>query len=344
MYTPIQYGTGGIKSPKDIRDFKWEILGASAIPFNWELGYDVEAKLPAKISLKNQGQSSSCGGQATSYYGEVLEAISTLNQEERSAKFIYAQTAVPPGGSYLRDNFEIAVKQGWAREAILSSYKLEQRYDTSTGASLGLQPVPPDEAFMTRKEDITPEVTADAEKARAFSYATVALDIDSVAQAVANNYGAVILINGGNNGTWLSPFPQVGPGEWNHFMYVGGAKSINGKKHLKARNSWGPIGDNGWQWISEDFFTQRFILEVRTLVYNNKPPQFLFTKNLGYGMRNGDVLQLQHRLVKEGFATFSPTGYFGFLTGIAIMKYQKAKGIFPQFPSCGPKTREELNK
>lgn len=351
MYTPIQHGTGGLPSPKDIRDYQWAVLGAGAIPFNWELGYDVESKLLAKVSLKDQGSSGSCGGQATGYYGEVLEAISTKSQEERSAKFIYAQTAVnqPGGGSFLRDNCEIAVKQGWAREVILSSYKLENRFDTSTGAPLGLQPVPPDEAFMTRKEDITPEVTADASKAKALSYAVVdRMSIDAVAQAVANNYGAIILIQGCNNGTWLSRCPQVGTADWNHFMYVGGAqlgqniKLIDGKKYLRARQSWGNVGENGWQWISEDFFTQGRILEVRTIVFNDRPAQFIFTKNLGYGMRNGDVLQLQHRLVKEGFATFTPTGYFGWATFAAMVRYQKAHNILST-GFCGILTRSSLN-
>lgn len=321
------FGKGGHLSPPDERDYTWGTLGASAIPFNWELGYDIKVN-----SLKNQNGSSSCGGQAMAYYGEVLENISTKTEEERSAKFIYAQTAVSGGGSFLRDNCDIAVKQGWAREAVLSSYENGN---------------PPTEAFMTRKEDITDAVRLDASQSKALSYALVDnKDIDAVAQAIANNHGAALLIKGENNGTWLSTIPTVtkGTNTWNHFLYACGAKLIGGKKYIKVKNSWGDIGDSGYQWISEDFFTNGYILEVRTLVFKDKPEKFVFTKNLYLGIRNGDVLQLQHRLIDEGFASFDPTGYFGVLTLKAVIAYQKAKHISPALGYVGVLTRAELNK
>lgn len=325
------FGKGGILSPVDERDYKWENMLGGAVPFNWNLGYDVKCD----ISLKDQGSSGSCGGQATSYYGEVLEYKSTKTREERSARFIYAQASLglPGGGTYLRDNFNIATKQGWAEESVLTSY------------SNGL---PPDEAFMNIKTDITDIVRANASKSKALSYATVdPKNIDSVAQAIANNYGAVLLIKGTNNGTWLSKFPAVTkPGDvtWGHFLYACGAELIGGKKYIKVRNSWGNIGDSGYQWISEDFFTNGYIYEVRTMIFNDKPAKFQFTKNLNIGMRNGDVLNLQYRLVDEGFATFEPTGFFGAQTLKAVINYQKAKGIKPAVGYVGELTRAELNK
>jgi len=325
-----QNGTGAIISPADERDYQWSLLGAGAIPFSWDLGYSVY--IP--FSLKDQNGSGSCGGQAVAYYGEVLESLATNSTEERSAKFIYAQASLglPDGGSYMRDNFNIAVKQGWAEERVLSSYEDGK---------------PPTEAFMNRKSDITDYVRANATQSRALSYASVDnSSIDAVAQAIANNYGAVILVRGENNGTWTSPFPActTGTGQWGHFLYACGAHKVGGKKYIKVKNSWGQVGENGFQYISEDFFTKGYIYEVRTMVFANKPAKFIFEKNLNLGMRNGDVLHLQTRLVEEGFATFTPTGYFGVLTGQAIMKYQKAKGIPNPFPSCGPLTRAELNK
>lgn len=322
------YGTGGILSPQDERDYQWEELGRGSIPFNWDLGYDINMQ----ISLKDQNGSGSCGGQAMAYYGEVLESVATKTTEERSAKFIYAQTAVAGGGSYLRDNCDIAVKQGWATEAVLTSYD---------------KGLPPSEAFITRKEDITDEVNQNASKSKALSYAMVdKTSIDAVAQAIANNYGAIILIRGENNGTWLSAFPKVttGKGEWGHFLYCCGAKKIKGKKYIKVKNSWGNVGENGYQYISEDFFTNGYIYEVRTMIFNDKPAKFQFNKDLYFGMRNADVLQLHHRLVDEGYATFEPTGYYGILTVQAVIRYQKAKGLTPAVGYCGPLTRGELNK
>ncbi len=325
---PVLYGTGGLVSPEDPRDYQWSELGMGAIPFNWELGYDI--KIP--ISLKNQNGSGSCGGQAMAYYGEVLESLATKTTEERSAKFIYAQTAVPGSGSYLRDNCEIAVKQGWATESVLPSYENGN---------------PPSEAFMTRKEDITEAVRANATQSRALSYAMVdRKNIDAVAQAIANNHGAIILLRGENNGTWYTPYPFVtnGTGQWGHFLYCCGAKLIAGKKYIKVKNSWGNVGENGYQYISEDFFTNGYIYEVRTMVFNDKPSKFIFNKDLHVGMRNADVLQLHHRLVDEGYATFEPTGYFGQATLRAVIKYQRAKGITPAVGYCGKLTRASLNK
>jgi len=328
MYTHQSYGTGAVVSPLDKRDYKWSKIGKSSIPFNWSLGYEVSVP----FSLKDQNGSGSCGGQAMAYYGEVLEAITTKSTEERSAKFIYAQTGLGDGGSYLRDNCDIAIKQGWATESILTSYE-----DGN----------PPSETFMRRKEDITDEVKLNASKSKALSYAVVNnKNIDMVAQAIANNHGAVILVRGENNGTWLSKFPKVttSKGEWGHFLYCCGAKLIDGVKYIKVKNSWGNIGDNGFQWISEDFFTNGYIYECRTLIFNDKPAKFAFNKDLYLGMRNGDVLQLQHRLVDEGYATFEPTGFFGSSTLKSVINYQKAHNLSPAVGYCGKLTRAELNK
>lgn len=326
------YGVGGIVSPNDSRDYEWKNLGKGAIPFNWEIGYDIETKLPNKLSLKDQNGSSSCGGQAMAYYGEVLEAISTKTQEERSAKFIYSQVCQPGGGSYLRDLCSVVTNKGWATEKVLTSYE---------------NGLPPTEAFITRKQDITDEVVKDASISKALSYAVVdRFNIDKVAQAVANNYGAIILLRGMNNGTWLSNMPKVttGPGEWGHFLYCGKAKLIGGKKYIGVKNSWGDIGDSGWQWISEDFFSNGYVYEVRTMVFKNKSDKFIFEKNLSLNMKNADVLQLQTRLVSEGYATFKPTGYFSFLTLLAVIKYQKAKNIKPAYGYVGELTRACLNQ
>lgn len=320
-------GTGGIESPHDDRDYKWSELGMGAIPFNWELGYDIGIE----ISQKDQDGSGSCGGQAMAYYGEVLEYVATNTKEERSAKFIYAQTAVPGGGSYLRDNCDIAVKQGWATEEILTSYD---------------KGMPPSEEFITRKEDITEEVRSNASKSKALSYALVdKSDIDVVAQAIANNHGAIILLRGENNGTWLSAIPKVttGKGQWGHFLYCCGAKLIDGKKYIKVKNSWGNIGENGYQYISEDFFKNGYINEVRTMIFNDKPARFKFEKNLYLGMKNADVLQLQYRLKEEGCATFEPTGYFGPQTLRAVIKYQNNNKITPAVGFVGQLTRDKLN-
>ena len=169
-------GKGGVPNPPDSRDYDWSEVGSASPPFNWNVGYDIEKELGFPIKTKNQGQSLSCGGQAFSYYGEVLEALNTANYEPRSAKFLYAQTFYPNGGSTARDNASIAIKQGWAKETILPSYE---------------NGLTPSEAFVTKVSDITDAVRQDASTAKGYLYAHANPTIDIVAQVVRDNQGAV---------------------------------------------------------------------------------------------------------------------------------------------------------
>jgi hypothetical protein len=69
----------------------------------------------------------------------------------------------------------------------------------------------------------------------------------------------------------------------------------------------------------------------------------LFPRSLVIGSAGYDVYLLQKALIKEGFATFAPTGTFGPLTFAAVMKYQSHYGMTP-VGSVGPLTRAQLNK
>lgn len=69
---------------------------------------------------------------------------------------------------------------------------------------------------------------------------------------------------------------------------------------------------------------------------------FRFTKNLSYCMEDGDVRELQLRLIKEGYLQAEVTGYFGPLTLAAVKKYQQAHSL-PVTGYVGPMTRSILN-
>lgn len=311
------FGKGAFLSPIDKRDFSYK--GFSAIPYDWSKSFDVGINL----TIKNQGQSSSCGGQAGSYYDTVLKALNG-NTDERSAKFIYSQIFVPGGGTYGRSICDLLVNKGCAKEALTPSYEAN---------------LPPSEAFMENKADITPQAYADASTAEALAYTSVPVNIDSIAQAVRDNNGAVILLRGENNGTWLSAYPKPATtGEWNHFLYIGKCKMENGIKYLGVLNSWGDtVGEKGWQWLSEGHI--KWIMECRTLVFKSK---FQFTQNLSFGMRNNDVLELQKRMVLEKCATYTPTGFFGIMTLTSVIQYQKAHNISAT-GFVGAFTRASLN-
>ena len=81
---------------------------------------------------------------------------------------------------------------------------------------------------------------------------------------------------------------------------------------------------------------------LRKTRYEN-PPVFKFTKNLWRYMRNSDVLELQKRFVKEGLASYTPTGFFGPLTLASAKAYQIRHGITPVWGYVGPVTRRALN-
>lgn len=319
-------GTGAIKDTPDIRDFQYADVGMSLPPFDWEKGYDVEDVIGRKLKVKDQNGSGSCGGQAWSYYGEVLDP----DNEEKSAKFIYAHTFVKPAGSAGRTNCNLVIDKGWGDEDKTPSYD---------------NGLPPEEEFMQRKSDITKEAFIDALLDKGLSYANVYSNVDSIAQAIANNKGCIIGITGKNNGTWTTKFPLpptiVDNSCWNHWVYVGKAKMIDGKKYIGFINSWGErVGENGWQWITEDYIKSNLVWSVWTMVYNFPKPVNLykFTITMRQGSRGSEVKELQKRV-----NALPLDGVFGPITKKAVQDWQIKHNLVGD-GIVGPLTRAELNK
>lgn len=318
-------GTGAIPDAPDNRDYQYSTIATSFPPFDWSLGYDIEEKIGKKLTVKDQDGSGSCGGQAFGYYGMAIDP----DNEEKSAKFIYSQVFVPPAGSAGRDLATLVCNKGMADENLCVSYD---------GG------FPPSEAFMERKSDITKEAFADALIDTALSYANVQINIDDIAQALRNNGGLVIGITGKNNGTWTSKFPlppvKVDSTCWNHWIYCGKAKIINGKKYIGFLNSWGTsVGEKGWQWITEDYIKYPFVWSAWTLVYNFPKPinTYIFTTTMKIGSKGDEVKELQKRV------NANPDGIFGPKTKLLVKAWQLKHGLVPD-GIVGPKTREVLNK
>lgn len=248
-----EYGHGALPLKRDLRDHKYRKLAMASQPFDWTVGYDAE-KSPTPS--KDQGSSSSCGGQSAAY----LEALTRPLFSERSAKYVYSQIFYPPGGTTLRDIFKFLVKSGAAAEAAVPSYR---------------NGIAPDETFM-RDRSHNDAAAASALEYIAAGYAFVDPDIESYAQAIRDNGGAIMQVNGQNNGTWLSaqpvPPPRGAKKPWSHFMVCTGAMMRNGVKVIKVHNSWGDkTGEKGYQYISEDYFKTGNILMGGT-IYSKEDP------------------------------------------------------------------------
>lgn len=315
-----EFGHGGIIDSEDERDYKYSSIAMASMPFDWNIGFDVET-LTGKMPVKNQYQSFSCGGQAWASYSYALDQSA---REEKSAKFIYAQTHVGNGGSDGRTNCILCSTRGVSSESLCSSYLLDK---TTT------------EAFMTQKEDITAIAYANATTNEEKSYFSVNHCIDNIAQAVRENNGVIIGITGVNNGTWLTPYPlppkQIDNTCWNHWVYVGKAKMINGKKYLGFLNSWGTsVGERGWQWISEDYFSIG-IFACWTMTYNSNI-KYTFIPTIKLGDTGLQVRMLQTKL---GIIS---DGVFGKITQAAVSLFQRKHNLVAD-GIVGPKTAAQLN-
>jgi hypothetical protein len=256
-----QYGTGALPNKTDLRDKKWSLLARAVTPFDWTKGYDVEVELANKLNkpgfkipVKDQNGSYSCVGQACAYYESVQDAIEKGIYTEKSARDAYSQIFAPGGGSSTRAGVNLIVKKGVCRESLMPSY-LVGGY-------------PPDEAFITKRKDARKETISDALTAKGSAYASVKIDIDSMAQAIRDNHGIIFVVEGEDNGTWRTKFPRppIAESEWAHCIYAGKAKLINGKKHIGILNSWSEnTGDNGWQWLNEEYINKTFSRDAMTV-------------------------------------------------------------------------------
>lgn len=322
MLTEFDKGTGAIQDKPDKRDFKYSEIAGAAAPFDWNAGYDIESLLGVILPVKDQGMSYSCGGQAWASYGNALDVAQGNPLKDKSAHFIYGQTHVQGGGSAARTNCDLVKNQGWGHESVVPSYQNGQ---------------PPSEAFMEDTSLITDIARLDATGEKAMAYTSIGTDIESMAQAIRDNHGIVIGLTGANNGTWHSAIPlppSSTDGIWDHWVYAGKAKMINGKRAIGILNSWGVgIGQNGWQWLTEDYIgaytggRQNVWSAWNIIVNPNKPnPQYqhAFNTDINYGDSGPEVVALQTALQVNGQypAGLPITGNYLDITRQAVLDFQ----------------------
>lgn len=237
-----KFGKGALHT-EDVRDFAF---GATT-PFDWSKPIIFNKPLP----ISNQNGSSSCVGQSTMNMGKIFYYDDAQKMEDFSARFIYSQIFLPSGGAYLRDGIATLLKDGIALNADFpSDPQTEAHMRDKTGL---------DEA-LGAKYDIYPND---------LGYALIGMDIDSVAAGIRDETCVMIGVIGDNAG-WTQADVQVPQSaSWGHAIVGVGAEIRNGKKVIKFINSWGNgWGDNGYGYLSEDYFASHNILACYTITNN----------------------------------------------------------------------------
>lgn len=318
-----KFGHGAIVSNKYWRFVKrlfrrrTHIVGMAS-PVNW-----LKPRTPLNLIIKNQYSSYSCGGQMTAYMIELL------TNTVCSAKSFYSQGFYSGGGmadSTIKKQID---SSGINTEASVASYK-------SDGTT--------DEGFMISTSWKTNDLLNDGITRSGYKAIPVNVDIESIASAI-ETYGAVgWLIQGQNNGTWLTsnPLPPKSKiGLWGHWMAVGDYYTNNlGNKEIVAVQSWGTsVGESGYQFFGEEYINSGYIIEAFAFQKSQ-----VFTLSMGYGSVGSQVYLLQNRLIKEGVATFqTATGFFGQKTLDSVKAYQTKYGI-PSTGYVASLTLAQLNK
>lgn len=245
-----KYGHGAINLGVIHRTYRKLVLprlGMAGEPFDWTKGFDLESSIT--LLRRDQGTSFSCSGQAGSSFLEAQRKLVGIN-EIPSAKSIYAPIHYPGGGTTVN-----------ALETQIAAHGANLMADV------------PDSVIESVMEDTSYETDAlslDATKRAGYTPWNIPKNIDAIASAIQSYGGVVVELYGQNNGTWLSPFPQV-PSKsvstevWSHFIFFKGAQMIEGKKYLAGLNSWGAsVGINGVQYFDENYV--KFFLEILAFI------------------------------------------------------------------------------
>jgi hypothetical protein len=152
---------------------------------------------------------------------------------------------------------------------------------------------------------ITPELRERAGNYRGKEYRFVRdLSMNTVAKTIVEGHGCLLAYSLDESyGTTKFPLPPR-IHSYGHLVYAGKLKLINGEPYVGIKNSWGPhVGENGWQWLSKDFFQGAVkqcgvvidkpnSLWVSFLDNKGKPRKFptYFVKSIKYMLDRGSKL------------------------------------------------------
>ena len=200
--------------------------------------------------VKDQGTSSSCGGQAFSSALEVAKNIRDGGIIPLSAKDIYSHCFLKGGGSQASTLINFVESQGADTEADVPSYNpdgtpmTEAQYET----------------IATRNEDVALNQVV----FNSFTYN--GNDINAVKQAIDTGVTVCALL--GNNVCWAASNGVVEvptTTDWGHFLHL--CNYDDTKQLVCCKNSWGTeAGDKGYYFIPYGYFSKNRVYGEWVLV------------------------------------------------------------------------------
>ena len=227
-------------------------IGKAGELFNWKKGITNRPK----YNIKNQLTAGSCWGQAYSRFVQIIE-----DGEELSAKSAYAPV------SYYADG-GVAIPDA-KRQAFLFGLTTEKKIPShdKDGSST--------EKFMSEKTWRTKQMMAECLLRSGYEMKNVEIDIDKIAEAIRDYKAVIFVIQGQNNGTWLSARPTPPKNNnniWAHYACSDSniPKLNKGKKEIRFYNSWGnKIGEKGFQYLTEEYIKSGYVVDCFTFVKKN---------------------------------------------------------------------------
>ena len=314
---------GGMERTRDPRDFNLgAVSSGDSIP-------EVFIQDWSAIVVEHQRKIPACGAHAGAFLKNVHETIETKSTQRKSPMYLWKKIKQidgfkPEDGTDLLSIFKALKDSGDCDSSMMPN---------NTNISLD---------DYTNPLDVTKEMDLNARDARIGAYGfQFSPSFDDIKRRIYEHKAIIMLIRVGSEfwtPSWseadilpLRPPQSVVGG---HFVV---AHSYD-KDRIYFRNSWGDT----WGRKGDGYFERNYVPYVVEIGTAFDIPKGKFNKDLYYGMANTDVYALQKFLVSNGFGSFTPTGFFGEKTLLAVRLFQSKYGI-QKTGYVGVLTRAKLN-
>lgn len=163
------------------------------------------------------------------------------------------------------------------------------------------------------------------------------LNLSEVKKAIVNEgvVSGTLAYNGMGWATTDGFIQKPEPLESYHYIALYGYEDKDGDTIFYFRNSWsenwGNKGNGSFKW--SDY--QNYMYDViaftdipKEIIEDAKKTQYIFVTTMKFGDRAPEVKKLQERLREDGYFKHpTNTGYFGEVTRVAVIAFQKANGL-----------------